>query len=177
MIISDSSIRNYINTGEISISPLVDDNIQPSSVDFTLGNHFLEVNTSHMELIRLDEEIHYREIESDQIVIPPRSFLLATTQEFIKLPDHISAFVEGRSSIGRMGLFIQNAGWIDAGFEGRITLELFNANALPIKLQCGRRICQIVFCKMDKPSERPYKGKYFGQTESVGSRIYMDVDR
>ncbi len=73
-------------------------------------------------------------IEKDEIVIPPHSFLLATTVEFIRLPANVTAFVEGRSSIGRMGLFIQNAGWVDPGFEGTITLELFNANRLPLRL-------------------------------------------
>ena len=87
-----------------------------------------------------DNEIKYTDIESDKIVIAPQSFLLATTNEYIKLPNHITAFVEGRSSIGRMGLFIQNAEWVDAGFEGRITLELFNANSLPIVLSSGRQL-------------------------------------
>jgi len=100
----------------------------------------------------------------------------ATTQEFVKLPNGLTAFVEGRSSIGRMGLFIQNAGWVDAGFEGRITLELYNANSLPIELCSGRRICQLVFCKMDRETENPYRGKYFKQERSVGSRVFMDVD-
>ena len=106
--------------------------------------------------------------------MPPKSFILATTQEYIKIPNGYSAFVEGRSSIGRMGLFIQNAGWIDSGFEGNITLELYNANSLPIKLDAGRRICQIVICEMDQPSESPYNGKYQGQTLSVGSKVFLD---
>jgi dCTP deaminase len=75
-----------------------------------------------------------------------------------------------------MGLFIQNAGWVDAGFEGRITLELYNANSAPIKLESGRRICQLVFCKMDQPAMRPYQGKYQKQTESVGSRVFKDTE-
>jgi len=85
--------------------------------------------------------------------------------------------VEGRSSIGRIGLFIQNAGWIDPGFEGRITLELYNASSLPIKLQAGKRICQLVFCTMDQKAENPYQGKYQGQKVTVGSRVYQDKDR
>ena len=108
------------------------------------------------------------------MIIPPHSFLLATTMEYIKVPNGYTAFVEGRSSIGRMGLFIQNAGWVDSGFEGRITLELYNANSLPIRLDAGRRVCQLVFCKMDQQAETPYKGKYQGQLISVGSRIYKD---
>ena len=96
--------------------------------------------------------------------------------EYIELPNHITAFVEGRSSIGRMGLFIENAGWVDAGFKGRITLELFNANSNPIELEAGRRICQLVFCKMDQVASKPYQGKYQGQLESVGSRVFKDAE-
>ena len=176
MILSDKTIKKLIQSQELTVEPCIDSHIQPSSIDFTLGNHFLEVNTHNTELIRLDEEVQYREIISDSIIIPPHSFLLATTQEYIKLPNHISAFVEGRSSIGRIGLFIQNAGWIDAGFEGKITLELYNANSLPIKLQRNRRICQIVFCHMDHAADQPYRGKYLGQDKSMGSRIFLDTE-
>ena len=101
------------------------------------------------------------------------SFLLATTIEYVKLPSNLTAFVEGRSSIGRMGLFIQNAGWVDPGFEGQITLELYNANRLPIKLISGWRVCQLVFASMDK-CRVPYVGKYQGQRNATGSKIFMD---
>jgi len=84
--------------------------------------------------------------------------------------------VEGRSSIGRMGLFIQNAGWVDPGFEGMITLELYNANSLPIKLQAGRRIGQFVICEMTTPADEPYNGKYQGQNKTIGSRVFKDVE-
>ena len=81
-----------------------------------------------------------------------------------------------RSSIGRIGLFIQNAGWVDPGFKGQITLELYNANSLPIRLRVGRRICQLVFCKMDQQAKNPYDGKYQGQRFSTGSRVFMDSE-
>ncbi len=176
MILSDSTIHKYIKEDIIHISPFAQENIQPASIDLTLGSHFLEVDTRNTEGLKLDEEIQYREIDSKEIIIPAHSFLLATTEEYIKLPNGLTAFVEGRSSIGRMGLFIQNAGWVDSGFEGKITLELFNANALPIKLIAGRRICQLVFCKMDQDAKNPYKGKYFGQEKSVGSRVFQDQE-
>ena len=129
-----------------------------------------------MHTIDMESEILYREFEGDEIIIPPQSFLLATTEEYIKLPNHMTAFVEGLSSIGLIGLFIQNAGWVDPGFEGQITLELFNANSLPIRLQAGRRICQLVFCFMDKPTLNPYRGKYQGQRKATGSRVYQDTE-
>ena len=165
MILSDESIKSLIKE-KLIVDPLVDEHIQPASIDLTLGTHFLEVDSTQSATIKLDEEIKYRSIESQSITIPARSFLLATTEEYVKIPNGLSAFVEGRSSIGRMGLFIQNAGWVDSGFEGKITLELFNANALPIELNAGRRICQLVFCKMDSDAKRPYQGKYQGQKRS-----------
>ena len=124
----------------------------------------------------MTDEIKYREIKSESIVIPPKSFILATTREYVKIPNDLVAFVEGRSSIGRMGLFIQNAGWVDPGFEGQITLELFNANQVPIRVDSGRRICQLVFSKLDKPVDKPYAGKYKGQTGTTGSRVYLDEE-
>ncbi|MCZ6729704.1 MAG: dCTP deaminase, partial [SAR324 cluster bacterium] len=87
-----------------------------------------------------------------------------------------TAFVEGRSSIGRIGLFVENAGWVDPGFEGELTLELYNANRQPIRLQAGRRICQLVFARMDQPASVPYRGKYQGQRKPMGSRIYQDSE-
>ncbi|MBU1151751.1 dCTP deaminase, partial [Patescibacteria group bacterium] len=111
-----------------------------------------------------------------EFTIPPHTFLLATIQEYIKLPNNLTAFVEGRSSIGRIGLFIQNAGWVDPGFEGRITLELYNASSLPIVLKAGKRICQLVFAQMDQEAENPYRGKYQGQSQTVGSRVFQDLD-
>ena len=175
MILSDKTIENLVKEKELIVDPLDPVCIQPASIDCRLGTDFLEVD-SNSAVLSLDSEVKYRKFSGDRVIIRPHSFLLATTVEWIKLPSHITAFVEGRSSIGRMGLFIQNAGWVDAGFEGRITLELYNANALPIELIAGRRICQLVFCKMDKPAHAPYRGKYFGQKTTVGSHIFQDVD-
>lgn len=176
MILSDKTLKKMLNDGSLVVEPVDDESIQPASIDCRLGTHYLLVEDTNMDILTLDSEIHYREIEGDSITIPAHSFLLATTKEFVKLPNDLTAFVEGRSSIGRIGLFIQNAGWVDPGFEGRITLELYNANSLPIKLQAERRICQLVFCKMDQAAEVPYNGKYQGQQKSVGSRVFMDKE-
>ncbi len=165
-----------ISKNELVVEPLQPQSIQPASIDCHLGDHFLVVEDRQMHTIELDQEIVYREITGSEITIPPHSFLLATTQEYIKLPNNLTAFVEGRSSIGRIGLFIQNAGWVDPGFEGQITLELYNANSLPIRLKAGRRICQLVFCKMDLEARNPYKGKYQGQRKTTGSRIFKDSE-
>ena len=113
MILSDSTLKTMIDSGELGIEPIGDEQIQPASIDVRLGNHFLKVNENKLDVIRLDAEIQYEELNQEQIIIPPHSFLLATTCEYIRLPADVTAFVEGRSSIGRIGLFIQNAGWVD----------------------------------------------------------------
>ena len=177
MILSDKKIIELINKKELEIHPLDEEQIQPASVDIRLGNHFLKLDENRIEAMSMTDEIKYISFEADQVIIPSNSFLLATTREYIKLPNNLTAFVEGRSSIGRMGLFIQNAGWVDPGFEGNITLELYNANRLPIKLESGRRICQLVFAQMDQAAENPYRGKYQGQKNSVGSRVFLDEDQ
>ena len=174
MILSDKTIKELIKNKILIIDPLNEESIQPASVDCTLGNHFLIVDAHKSHLISMKDKIIYREVFAEEIIIPPHSFILGTTREYIKLPNNITAFVEGRSSVGRMGLFIQNAGWIDPGFEGKITLELYNANALPIQIFAGRRIAQFVFCKMDKEAENPYNGKYQRQKTTVGSLIMKD---
>lgn len=176
MILSDVTLKKMIDDGSLVVEPLVENSIQPASIDCRLDSNFLVVEDRNMHLIDLNSEILYREIEDEFITIPPNSFLLATTMERVKLPDDLTAFVEGRSSIGRMGLFIQNAGWVDPGFEGQITLELYNANSLPIRLQAGRRICQLVFCKMDQKAAIPYQGKYQGQRKTTGSRVFSDTE-
>jgi dCTP deaminase len=176
MILSDKTLKEMISSGQLGITPINDESIQPASIDCRLGNHFLVVEDRKMQTIDLNSEILYRQIEGPSITIPPHSFLLATTMEFIRLPNDLVAFVEGRSSIGRIGLFIQNAGWVDPGFEGQITLELFNANSLPIRLEAGRRICQLVFCRMDQAAAAPYHGKYQGQINATGSQVFKDTE-
>jgi dCTP deaminase len=176
MILSDDTLRRMIAEGSIVVEPIEPFQIQPASIDLRLGRHFLKIDENTLESLNLDSELPYIQIEKDEIVIPPHSFLLATTIERVRIPANVTAFVEGRSSIGRIGLFIQNAGWVDPGFEGNITLELFNANRLPLRLASGRRICQIVFAFMDKATRTPYAGKYQGQRGTVGSRIFKDTD-
>lgn len=158
------------------IEPMTNEQIQPASFDIRLGNTFSVVEDSSSGIITLGEEIKYRTITTDKYLILPGQFVLATTMEYFELPDDLTAFVEGRSSLGRMGLFIQNAGWVDPGFKGEITLELFNANRCAIELRAGRRVGQLVFAKMDSPAIVPYNGKYQGQRGATGSRVFLDTD-
>ncbi|MGE5329870.1 MAG: dCTP deaminase [Deltaproteobacteria bacterium] len=176
MILSDKTINELLNSGELIVEPITSEQVQPASIDIRLGKNFLKVDENNIECMNMSTPIKYVEFEADEVIIPPHSFLLATTMEYIKLPNNLTAFVEGRSSIGRMGLFIQNAGWVDPGFEGEITLELYNANRLPIKLQAGRRICQLVIARMDQTAQNPYVGKYQCQRKAIGSRIFKDSE-
>ncbi|MFS0820722.1 dCTP deaminase [Bacillus sp. 1P02SD] len=176
MILSGYSIQQKLESKELSIHPINQEQIQPASIDLRLGEHFLVIDEHANHHISMDEPANYREIKTkDKIVIPPHSFLLATTVEVVELPNNLTAFVEGRSSIGRLGLFIQNAGWVDPGFKGQITLELYNANRLPIELTVGRRICQLVIATVDQEAS-PYEGKYVNQTGATASKVYRDPE-
>ena len=177
MILSDKTIKKLLADGTLGITPCDDAQIQPASVDVRLGDTFSVVEDSPSGMISLDGEIRYKTIKTDRYVLLPGQFVLATTMEYFRLPDDLTAFVEGRSSLGRMGLFIQNAGWVDPGFEGEITLELYNANRCAIELRAGRRVGQLVFAKMDAAAEHPYRGKYQGQRGATGSRVWKDTDR
>ena len=176
MILSDKTISEMLKRRELVIEPLNAEQIQPASVDIRLGNTFSVVEDTPSGIITLNSEIRYKTITADRYLLLPGQFVLATTMEYFELPDDLTAFVEGRSSLGRMGLFIQNAGWVDPGFHGEITLELFNANRCAIELQTGRRVGQLVFAKMDSAARNPYRGKYQGQKGATGSRVFMDPD-
>lgn len=162
--------------GSLVAEPVEPAQIQPASIDIRLGNTFSVVEDSSTGIITLENKIEYRTIETDTYVLLPGQFVLATTMEYFELPDNLTAFVEGRSSLGRMGLFIQNAGWVDPGFKGEITLELFNANRCAIELKAGRRVGQLVFALMDDKALNPYSGKYQGQKGATGSRVFMDSE-
>lgn len=176
MILSDKTILKMMEEGTLKISPIEEGQVQPASVDIRLGNTFSIVEDSPSGIITLENEIKYKTITTDTYILLPNQFVLATTMEYFDLPNDLTAFVEGRSSLGRMGLFIQNAGWVDPGFKGEITLELYNANRCAIELKAGRRVGQLVFAKMDGEALNPYNGKYQGQTGATGSRVFMDKE-
>ena len=177
MILSDKTILRMLDEKSLVINPVTKEQIQPASVDIRLGNTFSVVDDTPSNIITLESQISYKTITNDTYLIMPGEFVLATTMEYFELPDNLTAFVEGRSSLGRMGLFIQNAGWVDPGFKGEITLELYNANRCAIELKAGRRVGQLVFAEMDAPAINPYNGKYQGQMGATGSRVFMDCDK
>lgn len=175
MIIQSGMKKGKVDREKIiGITPYVLENIQAASVDLTLSDHFLMPEIGLTSVLDFEEPIEYTEFHKSEFTIPPKAFVLGSTVESVRVPDHICAFVSGRSSIGRLGLFTENAGWIDPGWEGRITLELYNANAFPIRVRAGRRICQIIFQTLDNPAMKPYRGKYHGSKRTIGSQVSKD---
>jgi len=189
-ILSDKTIKEYLKEGKIGFEPLTDEKqIQPSSIDMRLGDEFKVFKVIRKPYIDPDDEedlTSYMEStivpEGEAFIIHPNEFALATTLEYVKLPDDIVARVEGRSSMGRLGVTMHvTAGFIDPGFEGRITLEISNIGSMPVALYPGQRVCQIVFETMTTPSELPYghpdrNSKYMGQTRPESSRIKLDYE-
>ncbi|SEO13379.1 dCTP deaminase [Amphibacillus marinus] len=176
MILSGQTIKEMIETNQITIEPFEPQTIQPASIDLRLGGHFLILDEMSTPMLSVNDNAHYHELtisEEESVVIPPHTFMLATTIETVHLPNNLTAFVEGRSSIGRLGVFIQNAGWIDPGFNGQVTLELFNANRVPVKLKVGMRVCQLVIAQVDQTTAG-YHGKYLLQHGATASKIYLD---
>lgn len=176
MILSDKTLMKMLDEKELIVEPIEKEQIQPASIDIRLGKTFSIVEDTSTGIINLENEIKYKTITSDSYILLPNQFVLATTMEYFDLPNDLTAFVEGRSSLGRMGLFIQNAGWVDPGFKGEITLELYNANRCAIELKAGRRVGQLVFAKMDDVALNPYNGKYQGQRGATGSRVFLDKE-
>ena len=176
MILSDKTLFEMLEKRELVVEPIEKNQVQPASIDIRLGNTFSIVEDTSTGIIGLESKIKYKTITSDSYVLMPNQFVLATTMEYFELPDDLTAFVEGRSSLGRMGLFIQNAGWVDPGFKGEITLELYNANRCAIELKVGRRVGHLVFAKMDQTAIHPYRGKYQGQRGATGSKVFLDSE-
>ena len=170
MILSDKGITQRLKNGSLVIEPLEPEQIQPASVDMHLGREFLLVDENRQSRLLAGEEVQYRRIADEKIIVPPQSFILVMTKQFVKLPGDLTAFVQGLSSMGRMGLLIQNDGWVDPGFEGALTLAFLNANRIPIELKAGCRICQLVFALLDQPATDPYHGKYQGYRQIIGSK-------
>lgn len=189
-ILSDKDLKEYIKNKKIVIDPLKDEEqIQPSSVDMRLGDEFKVFKVIRKPYIdpKDDEDLaSYMEsitVENNNaFIIHPGEFALATTYEYVKVPNDLVARVEGRSSMGRLGVTMHvTAGYIDPGFEGKITLEISNIGAMPVALYPGQRVCQLVFETMTNPAEKPYghpdrNSKYMGQKSPETSRIKYDYE-
>jgi len=185
MIFSDRSIREALRSGSIVIDPHEPAHVQPSSVDLRVGAAFRVFENHRYSEIdpRSPQEDMTKLIEvgdDEPFMLHPGEFVLGSTLERIKLGDDIVARLEGKSSLGRLGLLIHStAGFIDPGFEGRVTLELSNVATLPIAIHSGMKIGQISFCRMTTAAELPYGSpelgsKYQGQSGPTPSRSHRD---
>lgn len=188
MVLSDRTIRQMLEVGRIQIEPFDQSDVQPSSVDLHLGADFQVFRNSRYPYIDPSREqagLTERVDASakEPFVLHPGEFVLGTTIERITLPDDIVARLEGKSSLGRLGLLIHStAGYVDPGWDGRLTLELSNVANLPIVLTPGMKIGQISFTQMTTPVERPYGSpelgsKYQGQVEATPSKAFLNWQR
>jgi dCTP deaminase len=188
MVLSDRTIKEELAKGRLVIDPLDEQDIQPASVDVHLDRVFRVFKVSSRPYIDVREPM---DDLTDEVVIDadrpffihPGEFVLASTLEVVTLPDDILAQVEGKSSLGRIGLLIHaTAGFVDPGWTGKLTLELSNVAKMPIALHFGMKIGQLSFLRMSTPVDRPYgspglRSKYQGQMAPTPSRAYTEFDR
>jgi dCTP deaminase len=188
VLLSDRDIRSAIEAGRITIEPYAPEMVQPSSVDVRIDRYFrvfenhryphIDPSVEQAELTRLVEP------EGEEpFILHPGEFVLGSTYEVVTLPDDVSARLEGKSSLGRLGLLTHStAGFIDAGFSGHVTLELSNVATLPIKLWPGMKIGQLCFFRLSSPAEAPYGqgaagSRYQGQRGPTPSRSFQGFHR
>ena len=180
-VLSDATIRELIESGRIVIDPFDPAMVQPASVDIRLGGSFRVFHNHRIKSIDLsdpprDLTEHVEIPDGGEFVIHPGEFVLGRTVELLELPDDIVSRIEGKSSIGRMGLVVHaTAGFVDPGFRGTLTLEITNFNSVPIVLRPGLPIAQLSFMALDRPAERPYGhpelgSHYYGQVDATESR-------
>lgn len=186
MILSDKTIKEEIKNGDLVIDPFKEENIQPSSYDVTLAPKFRIFKNLHEPVVdvksnNIEELTDITEASKEKgIIVHPGEFILGATEEFIEIPDNLVSRLEGRSSLGRLGLVVHStAGYIDPGFKGTVTLEISNDSRMPIRLYPGLRVGQLVFSKMTTSAEYPYgheklNSKYQGQRDPTASKITKD---
>lgn len=177
MVWGDKKIREIMLKGG-NVVPPNPEMVNPASLNLCIGNTFQKIHT-RQGIINLGERVMYETTmleEDDFFTIYPGEFVLATTKENVTIPDNAVAFVQGRSSIGRIGLTVQNAGYVDPGFKGQITLELVNESDVPINLIIGYPVAQLVFMDCDEVEE-PYHGKYLHQLGATGSMMHLDREK
>ena len=173
MIWGDTKLKELIELSMIQNT--VDRCMNPASINLRLGDSFIKHAPGRT--VKLGGDIEYLPVmkQSDgSTLIMPGEFMLATTIECVTVPLTCAAFVQGRSSIGRIGLMVQNAGFVDPGFSGHITLELKNDSPCAIALTPGYPVAQLIFMDAEGVS-KGYNGKYQGQIEATGSRMYLDI--
>lgn len=185
MLLSDRDIKAVIGSGRVRLEPYDEAMVQPSSIDVRLDkyfrlfdNHkypFIDPAEDQPELTRLIEVEH-----GEPFILHPGEFVLGSTFEVVTLPDDLAARLEGKSSLGRLGLLTHStAGFVDPGFSGHVTLELSNVATLPIKLWPGMKVGQLCFFELSSPTENPYGSakhgsRYQGQRGPTASRSFQN---
>jgi dCTP deaminase len=188
VVLSDNTIRAEIDAGRIVIDPYDEALVQPSSVDVRVDNRFRVFQNSRYPYIDvrqpMEDLTELVEAQGEEpFILHPGEFVLGQTLERVTLPNDLVARLEGKSSLGRLGLLIHStAGFVDSGFSGNLTLELSNVANLPITIYPGMPIGQMSFMRMDGPVDRPYGSqetgsKYQGQAEPTPSRFYLNFER
>jgi dCTP deaminase len=188
VLLSDRDILAEIEKNRISVEPYDESMIQPSSIDFRLDRFFRVFENHKYPHIdpAVDQSDLTREVEApgdEPFILHPGEFVLGSTLEVVTLPDDLAARVEGKSSLGRLGLLTHaTAGFVDPGFSGHVTLELANVATLPIKLYPGMKIGQLCFFRLSSPSDHPYGSakygsRYQGQRGPTPSRSYANFHR
>lgn len=184
MVLSDQDIRRYIDEGKIRVSPaLPPEQFGSCSVDFRLGNEFSIFEHSKYPFIDLRNKIEIEKLmrpivvpDGEAFILQPREFALAITLEHLELSDDVLGRLEGRSSLGRIGIIVHGtAGLFDPGWSGKATLELSNLGIMPVALYPGMRICSMTFEQLSSPSTMPYRkkpgNKYAGQQSPLASKL------
>jgi dCTP deaminase len=185
MVLADATIRRLIADGAIGIDPYDEALLQPSSVDVRVDRYFRVFRNNRYPFIDVkepqDELTELLEVDPDTpFILHPGEFVLGSTLERVRLPSDLVARLEGKSSLGRLGLLIHStAGFIDPGWDGHVTLELSNVANLPITIYVGMKIGQLSFMQLSEPSERPYGSgglgsKYQGQKGPTASRYWQN---
>ena len=188
MLLSDRDIKAEIDGGRVRLEPYDEAMVQPSSIDVRLDKYFRLFDNHKYPFIDPAKEqpdlTHLVEVERDEpFILHPGEFVLGSSFEIITLPDDLAARLEGKSSLGRLGLVTHStAGFVDPGFSGHVTLELSNAATLPIKLWPGMKVGQLCFFRLSSPAESPYGSakygsRYQGQRGPTASRSFQNFHR
>ena len=180
MVLSDRTIREHLASGRLVIDPYDPSLVQPSSVDIRVSSQFRVFHNNRQPYIDvrrpLEDLTDVVVMSGDEpFILHPGEFVLGSTLERVAIPDDLVARLEGKSSLGRLGLLIHStAGYIDPGWDGQITLELSNVARLPITIYPGMPIGQISFLTLTTPVDQPYRGKYQGQSGPTASEYHKN---
>ena len=167
MVLPDSMIKKLKN----NIEPFREENLQPASLDITLGDKFLIERHRNRVIDAVEDKMEYLPVEVENCPLQPNEFVLGVTEEFIDVPDNLTVMLAGKSTLARMGLQIHiTAGWVDPGYRGKLTLEIVNNSSNILQLHPGMLIGQLVFLEMKKKPDQGYSGKYQDSMSVIGAK-------